>query len=316
MNELTIRTSQLTRHFGAYVAVDHVDLTIRHGEVYGLLGHNGAGKTTTVRLLNGVLRADEGDMRVLGLDPATQGDALRKRTGVLTETPSLEDRLTARENLELYADLYGVPVHKVGTRTRQMLEAFDLGEARDRRVGTFSKGMKQRLALARAMLHGPDLLFLDEPTSGLDPVSARAVNDTVLRLAREEGRTVVLCTHDLADAQVLCDRVSILQQGRVVASGTQAELSARLGLTQRLSLEVSREDVARALDVLGARLGADGIARGSHLELEDVRREDIPRVLTTLLDEGIDVFAAVPHAPTLEDVYFRLYGPQAPGVTP
>ncbi|MFC4637796.1 ABC transporter ATP-binding protein [Deinococcus hohokamensis] len=310
MTDLVISTSQLTRRFGATVAVDHLDLSIHRGEIYGLLGHNGAGKTTTVRLLNGVLSRDGGDIRVLGLDPTNQADAIRRRTGVLTETPSLEDRLTAVENLELYADLYSVPERAIQHRIHSMLEAFDLLEARHGRVGNFSKGMKQRLALARALLHDPELLFLDEPASGLDPVSARSVNATITRLAREEGRTVVLCTHDLADAQQLCDRVSVLRHGQVVASGSQEELISRLGLTRRLTVEVARDEAQRATALIQARFSISGIIQGNQIELEQVRREQIPRLLALLHEEAIDVFAVTPHLPTLEDVYFRLHGVQ------
>lgn len=315
MTDLVISTSQLTRRFGATVAVDHLDLNVRRGEIHGLLGHNGAGKTTTVRLLNGVLGRDEGNIRVLGLDPAHQADAIRRRTGVLMETPNLEDRLTAVENLELYADLYSVPVPAVQTRIHSILEAFDLLEAQHGRVGNFSKGMKQRLALARALLHEPELLFLDEPTSGLDPVSARSVNAIITRLAREEGRTVVICTHDLTDAQHLCDRVSVLRHGHVVASGSQEELISRLGLRQRLTVEVSRNEAQQAAALIQAHFGLSGTIQGEQIELEQVRREDIPRLLVILHQEGIDVFAVTPHPPTLEDVYFRLYGVQNPAVS-
>lgn len=307
MNDLVISTSHLSRRFGATMAVDHLELQVRRGEIYGLLGHNGAGKTTTVRLLNGVLRADEGEIRVLGLDPARQGDAIRARTGVLTETPSLEERLTATENLELFADLYGVPVHEVQPTIQATLAAVDLLDARHQRVGQFSKGMKQRLALARALLHGPELLFLDEPTSGLDPVSARSVNATITRLAREEGRTVVLCTHDLADAQHLCDRVSVLRHGRVVASGTQEQLISQLGLRRRLTLEVASGQGDQAAHLIQARFGMPATVQGDQIDLELAHRDEIPQVLALLHDGAIAVFAATPHLPTLEDVYFRLH---------
>ncbi|MBB5361799.1 ABC transporter ATP-binding protein [Deinococcus humi] len=315
MSDLVISTSQLTRRFGATTAVDHLDLNVHRGEIYGLLGHNGAGKTTTVRLLNGVLRPDEGTIRVLGLDPVHQADAIRQRTGVLTETPSLEDRLTATENLELYADLYSVPIPAVQARIHSMLTTFDLLDARHGRVGNFSKGMKQRLALARALLHDPELLFLDEPTSGLDPVSARSVNATITRLVREEGRTVVLCTHDLADAQQLCDRVSILRHGQVVASGSQEQLIAHLGLRRRLTLEVARGEARRANTLIQTHFGTARAVQGDRIELEQVRREDIPRLLALLHEESIDVFAVIPHLPTLEDVYFRLHDGRTPAVT-
>jgi ABC-2 type transport system ATP-binding protein len=165
-------TDGLTRHFGEVVAVNRLTLEVQPGEVFGFLGHNGAGKTTTVRLLNGVLAPTSGTARVLGLAPVEQGPALRRRTGVLTETPSLDERLTGRENLKIFAALYGVPQREIAARVTDLLEVFDLADRGDEKAGDYSKGMKQRLALARALIHGPELLFLDEPTSGLDPVAA------------------------------------------------------------------------------------------------------------------------------------------------
>jgi ABC-2 type transport system ATP-binding protein len=174
-SEIVILTEGLTRRFRSKVAVDSLSLQVSRGEVFGFLGHNGAGKTTTVRLLNGVLAPSEGRSLVLGLDPVTQGPALRRRTGVLTETPSLDERLTARENLTFFADVWGVPERSVRDRVQKLLATFDLEDRAGDKVGGYSKGMKQRLALARALIHDPDLIFLDEPTAGLDPVASRRV---------------------------------------------------------------------------------------------------------------------------------------------
>lgn len=203
---LVIQTDNLTRRFGSLLAVDEVFLTVAEGEIFGILGHNGAGKTTTVRLLNGVLSPSAGEVRVLGLDPATRGPELRRCTGVLTETPSLDERLTARENLEIYADLYGVPRSDVDGRIDGLLEFFGLSDRVEERVGTYSKGMKQRLALARTLLHEPDLLFFDEPTAGLDPVAARQVHELITEISHEERRTVVMCTHNLGEALGWCKK--------------------------------------------------------------------------------------------------------------
>lgn len=241
----------LTRRFGDVVAVDHLDLEVQAGEVLGFLGHNGAGKTTTVRLLNGVLTADEGRARVLGRDPASQGPALRAHTGVLTETPSLDERLTGRDNLAIYADLYGVPPGEVARRVEALLEDFQLADRAGEKVAAYSRGMKQRLALARALVHRPQVLFLDEPTSGLDPVAARHVHEMVAALSGEQGRTVFLCTHNLAEAQKLCDRVAVLARGRVLALGTPAELVARLGRSQRLELEAEPQGAALEIAEIG-----------------------------------------------------------------
>ncbi|PYE51170.1 ABC transporter ATP-binding protein [Deinococcus yavapaiensis] len=303
-SEFVIKTRALTRQFGGKVAVDHLDLTVKRGEVFGLLGHNGAGKTTTVRLLNGVLAASSGSVRVFGLDPVERGDVVRRRTGVLTETPALEERLTPRENLGIFADLYGVPIGEVKRRVDAALRTFDLAEVAASRVSTFSKGMKQRLAIARATLHAPEVLYLDEPTSGLDPVSAKSVNDAIVRWSRDEGRTVLLCTHDLRDAERLCDRVAVLSRGKVVLSGVPAELSARYE-TRRVEITVHPEDVQGALRAL-ARWNVE--ATGAANLAVEAGRVEVPAVLSVLLGASVRVYEVHPHAPTLEDVYFAVHG--------
>src|SRR5512136_3226788 len=159
MDKPIITITQLTRRFKETTAVDHLTLEVRAGEVFGFLGHNGAGKTTTVRLLNGVLAPTSGTARVLGLAPMEQGPALRRRTGVLTETPSLDERLTGRENLEIYAALYGIPRREIAARVKELMEVFQLDGRADEKASDYSKGMKQRLALARALIHCPELLF-------------------------------------------------------------------------------------------------------------------------------------------------------------
>src|SRR5687768_1306323 len=225
MSTPVIQISSLTRRFGETNAVDHLTLEVHAGEIFGFLGHNGAGKTTTVRLLNGVLEPTSGQAKVLGLDAQAKGPAVRARTGVLTETPSLDERLTARDNLSFYADLYNLPGAEVPERVDSLLTEFELAQRADEKVGGYSKGMKQRLALARALLHKPEVLFLDEPTAALDPVAARHVNTLVETLARREGCTVFLCTHNLVEAQRLCDRVAVMQHGNLVALGTPSELT-------------------------------------------------------------------------------------------
>jgi len=296
----------LTRRFGDVVAVDHLDLEVQAGEVLGFLGHNGAGKTTTVRLLNGVLTADEGRARVLGLDPASQGPALRAQTGVLTETPSLDERLTGRDNLAIYADLYGVPPGEVAGRVQALLENFQLADRAGEKVATYSRGMKQRLALARALVHRPQVLFLDEPTSGLDPVAARHVHEMVTALSGEGGRTVFLCTHNLAEAQKLCDRVAVLAEGRVLALGTPAELVARLGRSQRLEMEA--EPQGAALEIVAAAGISASAGENGRLALQGVGREEIPGLVAALAAAGVRIYRVSPEEPSLEDVYFALQG--------
>ncbi len=303
-----IRIEALTRRFGENVAVDRLTFAVRPGEVFGLLGHNGAGKTTTIRLLNGVLGASDGQAEVLGLDPMREGSELRRQTGVLTENPSLDENLTANENLRIYARLYDVPAAAIEARVATLLDQFKLTDRADDKTGSYSKGMKQRLALARALLHQPRLLFLDEPTSGLDPVAAHEVRQLILKLSRSEGRTVLLCTHNLVEAQRLCDRVIILEQGKLLALGKPAELSARIGGTPSVEIEVSMDTFDLAVSKLTEMSGAHEIARVQEtIQLSGVERQHIPEVISILTSAGVRIFKVIPEEPTREDVYFSLH---------
>ena len=311
MSATIISSENLTRRFGDKNAVSNLNLEVHSGEVFGFLGHNGAGKTTTVRLLNGVLEAHGGKIRVLGLDPITDGPALRARTGVLTESASLDDRLTARDNLHIYADLFGVPRDKVASRASELLEFFELSEQADAKVATYSTGMRQRLALARTLLHEPEVLFLDEPTSGLDPVAAHQVHNLIENLSREKGRTVFLCTHNLVEAQRLCDRVAVMEHGRLVAQGTPAELAHQYVKRLDVHIETTLEQMDSALEILS---NASSLTRGlprrtnGSLTLTVTGREAIPDLLTLLVNHGIRVYRLAADEPSLEDVYFALHG--------
>jgi ABC-2 type transport system ATP-binding protein len=311
MSSPVIQISSLTRRFGETNAVDQLTLEVQAGEIFGFLGHNGAGKTTTVRLLNGVLESTSGKAKVLGLDPQAQGPALRARTGVLTETPSLDERLTARDNLSIYADLYNVPLEDVSARVNYLLTEFELADRADEKVGGYSKGMKQRLALARALLHKPEVLFLDEPTSGLDPVAARHVNSLVENLARREGCTVFLCTHNLVEAQKLCDRVAVMEHGHLVALGTPSELTRQYVKRLDVDLEVDPAQMELVLQILQ---GLPQLVIGSPKREKDILtltlsgRGAIPELLNILVQKGVQVYRLAPQEANLEEVYFALHG--------
>jgi len=306
-----IQTLSLTRRFGEKNAVDHITLDVQAGEIFGFLGHNGAGKTTSVRLLNGVLEPSFGSARVLGLDPQTEGPALRAQTGVLTETPSLDERLTGRDNLCFYADLYSVPRADVQGRVAALLDEFELADRAHEKVGGYSKGMKQRLALARALLHKPQVLFLDEPTAALDPIAARHVHALVKNLARRAGCTVFLCTHNLMEAQKLCDRVAVMEHGRLVALGTPAELTRQYVKHLDVDLEVDPTQTEVALQALRE---FPNLLIGPPKQEQDILTltlcgwDAIPVLISGLVQKGLRVYRLAPQEVNLEQVYFALNG--------
>lgn len=301
-----IRADGLARAFGPVRAVDSVSFQVETGEVFGLLGPNGAGKTTLIRLLAGVLVPDTGSSRVLGLDPVTDGSLVRGRSGVLTETPAVYERLTARQNLAFAADVFGVPLPEVACRTNDLLARFALQDRADEPVGGFSKGMKQRLALARALVHDPELLFLDEPTAGLDPAASRQVHDLV-RALRDEGRTVVLCTHHLVEAEALCDRVGVLAKGRLIALGTVRELSDKLLAASPVALEFLAPVTDQVIAAVGAVPGVAVAERADRrLVLAAPDDEAAADAIGAAVGAGGRLVAAGRREHTLEEVYFAL----------
>ena len=281
----------------------------------GLLGHNGAGKTTTVRTIAGLLPPDRGAVRVAGLDPAADGVPVRRLLGVLPARPIVDDRLTAADNLRFAADVFGVPSEEVDARVATAMARFQLDDRASERVGGFSTGMRQRLSLARVLLSEPSILLLDEPTSALDPVAARGVRDLLAGLAGSGRRTVVLCTHDLTEAERLCDRVVVLERGRVVALGTPAELAAAHGQAG-LRLEVCEEDVVRAAAVVERASGRAPEVEARTLSVRPLPRERVPDVVRALVEAGVDVLEARRSDATLEDVYLALHARDWAAPTP
>jgi len=302
----------VTRRFGEVTALDRVDFQVEYGQVIGLLGHNGAGKTTTIRLLNGLLAPDEGEVRTMGLDPVADGAEVRRHTGVLTETPSLDDRMSGLEAMRFWAAMWGVPKDAVDRRVMELLERFRLTDRARDRIGGYSRGMRQRLALARTLLHDPPLLFLDEPTAALDPVAARGVRDMVRTLAAEDRRTVLICTHNLAEAQDLCDRVVILRRGRVLADGTTAELVGAASVPVALILEVEGEQVSEARRITET-FGEVKRVDGGRIDLDGVTRERLPDLVAALVEAGVGIYRVAPEEPSLESAYLALYGEETEG---
>ena len=304
-----IEVNQLERTFGDQKAVDGMTFRIEPGEVFGLLGPNGAGKTTTVRLLNGILPPSAGNARVFGLDPVSDGAAIRQRTGVLTETPALYERLSARENLEFFGTLQNLPRHDLDHRVREMLDFFELSKRASDKVETFSKGMKQRLALARALIHQPPLLFLDEPTSGLDPEAAQQVDDLIDNLGRTDNQTVILATHNLPEAQRLCDRVAVISQGKILALGSLDELSHKLWPVTWVDIMFHVKPAENLAERLKTRPGIIQAIEGDEMHDLSVQVESkdvIPEVVRHLVAQGAAIRSVNPRAYTLEDIYFAL----------
>jgi ABC-2 type transport system ATP-binding protein len=227
--EAAVSTSKLVRRFGSTLAVDGLDLSVRRGEIYGFLGPNGAGKSTVVRILCTLLRPTSGSARVAGIDVVEDPQSVRVRIGVALQDAALDDRQTGRELLALQGRLYGLSSTQIRQRLGEVLDLVDIGAAIDRRIGTYSGGMKRRLDLAAALVHNPEILFLDEPTTGLDPHSRAAVWSEVARLNRELAMTIFLTTQYLDEADTLADRVGIIASGRLVAEGTPTVLKHSVG---------------------------------------------------------------------------------------
>lgn len=299
---------RVTRRFCTNIALNGVSFAVEKGEVFGLLGPNGAGKTTAVRLANGVLAPDDGEIRVLGLDVRDQDDVIRQNSGVLTETAALYERLTALENLLFFARVCGIPERTARTRALSALRDFGLAERARSKVAGFSTGMKKRLALARTLLHQPEIVFLDEPTSGLDPEAARSVLDLIAKLSAAEGRTVIITTHNLHDAERLCHRVAIIFRGRVLAVGEPRELADKLaeGVTVRLVLESgdAAPGIARALEKLPFQRGVSVSGSELAVEVDAVRR--VPDVVAHVVAAGGRLVEVAREGHTLEAVYLKL----------
>ncbi len=307
MSNVIIQTDALTRRFGTRVAVDALTLEVHRGEVFGLLGPNGAGKSTTVRLLNGVLASHGGSARVFGQDVAAQAAQIRRRVGVLTETPTVYDGLTARQNLELVGEVYGLEPAQLPARIAEVLAEFELQTRADDKVATYSKGMRQRLAIARTFIHGPELVYLDEPTSGLDPEAARMVVELVQQQAHREGRTIFICTHNLDEAERLCDRVGVIDQGRMLAIGSPAELAHQLWQGYRVVIKLAEPLSDQQLQSLG-EVTSRGDANNppTLLEFSLPGLQAVPDLVSALCGVGARIVRVDPQHHSLRDIYFAV----------
>lgn len=304
--ELVVHLEGVFHAFGDVAALTDLTLSVPKGTITVLLGPNGAGKTTALRVITGAIAPHRGTVRVFGLDPQTHGEEVRRRCGVVSAKPSLYDRLSGWENLYYAARLYGVH-HQAEARIRRAAEHFGIQYALDRQVGAYSTGMKTRLALARAVLHDPDLLLFDEPTSGLDPESSQAVLQ-LIRQMTGAGRTVVMCTHLLAEAEGLADHVVILDAGADLVQGTPEELIRRYWPHQVVrfeSLDPGGLELLRDMPGVLA-YSRDGSVDSTAAVVQVDAVERIPTLIDELRERGVRVVRVDPHRPTLEELYFAV----------
>jgi ABC-2 type transport system ATP-binding protein len=305
MTTSVIRTEELTRDFKTLRAVDKLSLEVAPGVLFGFLGPNGAGKTTVIRLLLGLLEPSAGRAEVLGFDTRTQAHEARARSGALLEHSGLYERLTAEENLEFYGRIWRIPARERGERIRELLGHVGLWERRQEVVGTWSRGMKQKLAITRALLHRPQLLFLDEPTSGLDAVSAAALRDDLQSLVRREGTTVFLTTHNLSEAEKLCSQVAVIRQGKLVAVGHPDELRSRAGAPRAVIVGRNFSDAILA----GLRQRpevASAVTQNGHLTIELRGTAEVSPLLDLLVRGGAQVEEVQRGRASLEDAFLDL----------
>lgn len=299
-----LETYQLTKYFDEFCAVKDVTLKVEPGEVLAMLGPNGAGKTTTVRMMTSILPPTSGWAKIAGYDVTQSPELVRANVGVLTEQHGLYQRMKGLEYLSFFAEIYHIPKEKRKKRSLELMERFGLGHALDRRLGEYSKGMKQKLALVRAMLHDPPVLLLDEPTSAMDPQSAKQVRDAILELQRDE-RTFLITTHNLTEAQLLANRIAIIRHGRIIAMGTIDELAQQFVGEPIMELRIN------------------GDVNGLHRDLSDMVTIDSyglnwlqyrtpdpysinPLLLSKCLDLGVEVVTLSQVTKTLEDIYLQV----------
>lgn len=305
MSESIIHTEHLCRSFGALTAVDDLSMDVPAGIVFGFLGPNGAGKTTTIHLLLGILEPSQGRAQVLGFDTRTQSDEIRKKSGALLEFSGLYERLSAEDNLDLYGRIYHMPASDRKVRAKELLTHLELWDRRKEKVGSWSRGMKQKLAIARALFHHPPLVFLDEPTAGLDPLAAAALHDDLTSLAAREGVTIFLNTHNLAEAEKLCDQVGVIRKGKLLALGNPDDL--RLKADGNNVEIIGRNFTEKTLALLQARPEVQRAEiQNGRLRIKIHGESRIGPLITQIVQSGAEVEGINREGESLEDVFLTL----------
>jgi ABC-2 type transport system ATP-binding protein len=299
-----IETRELSKTFDGFQAVKNVTLNVAAGEVLAMLGPNGAGKTTTVRMMTSILAPTSGTATVAGYDVVRHPEQVRAQVGVLTEQHGLYERMKALEYLDFFGEVYHIPKKERQTRAYSLLERFGLESAVGRRLGDYSKGMKQKLALVRAMLHNPPVLLLDEPTSAMDPLSAKQVRDAILELRRDE-RTFLITTHNLTEAQLLADRIAIIRHGQIVAHGTLDELAAQFVGAPVMELRIKGE-LNDLPTTLADMIKVDGYGLNWLQYTTSDPYTTNPALLRRLMGLGVEVVTLAQVTKTLEDIYLQV----------
>ena len=298
-----IKVTNLTKQFGTHKAVNDVSFELKQGEIFGFLGPNGAGKTSTIKLLNGMVTPTTGTMSVFGIDPTSIPEKIHEVAGVLTEHAQMYNDLTGMENLIYYGQLFGLTKTDAETRGLELLAKLDLTYAKDKKLSGYSTGMRQRLSLARALIHKPKLLFLDEPTSGLDPESAQTVNNLIKDLAATQGTTVFLCTHQLRYAEEICTSYGLIDKGIMFAQGTLDELRAKVFAGYKLTIKADVQPVGRDFQL-----------KERHTYEMDIHSEaEIAQIVTDIVHANGRVFHVSTAQLGLEEIYFALTRSQSQG---
>jgi lipooligosaccharide transport system ATP-binding protein len=302
--EVLVRARGLTKRFGQFTAVAGVDFSLARGEAFGFLGPNGAGKSSTMRMIGCVSPPTSGELAILGLDPVTEGPAIRARLGVVPQEDTLDIELTVRENLLVYGRYFGLPRAVIRERSEMLLDFVQLSERADDQVEPLSGGMKRRLVIARSLINEPEILLLDEPTTGLDPQARHIVWDRLFRL-KQQGVTLILTTHYMDEAEQLCDRLVVMDGGRIAAEGSPRELIGRYSTPEVLELRFDPADHEQAAEKL-ASLPADRLEVLADRVL--VYTGDGDGALTAARELGLEPLTSLVRRSTLEDVFLRLTG--------
>jgi len=311
MSESIIQVSGLTKRFNGFTAVDHVDFDVKKGEIFGFLGPNGAGKSTTIRMLCTLSRPTEGSATVAGFDVVKDDSKVRQHIGLVSEKLIMYNDLTARENLFLFGQLYDIPRETLDRRVEKLLTFVRMEKWADARIGTFSTGMKQRINVIRAMVNQPEILFLDEPTLGLDPQSTAEIRELVRRINLEQGTTIILTTHMMVEADLLCDRIGIIDHGKIVALDTPANLKGKVSGTDANTLEFEVPNLTpEILASLQSLECVDSIIQedDTHIKIRAHGDGSFDAIIDGLRQTGARVKGVKNLEPSLEDVFLRITG--------